>query len=623
MIEAGRKAVYADKYDGYGQGAFEQAIKNLDRNAIVTFSGKHFALTGFGIYEKGVIAEIEKRGGIVHSSMVKMADYLIVCLESPGAAKVKKALEWRQKGVSNLIVSDYQMWRAIFGIEDAIISDKDETLIGEDATPAAMVAADSIDAKEKTSPVEAEKLSAIEMKPIESETETPEATPLKENEAKSASTDFSPSKRDEKWFREYGEYVEKDPQIEFKDKIFVFDPRTKTSNNAEEVVDCGGVIRQGVSSKTDYLVVSPECDALTTLRKTIELKKKGNKVKIVTEEDFRAAIDRIPIIAPEGYSVAEDGTLDLSSETEIRSGAFKANKELKAIRIPEGVTHIGDYAFNGCENLETIELPETLISIGGNAFWNCKSLTSVTFNEELEKIGLGAFHGCKSLTSVTFNDGLEEIGQGVFSDCKSLTSVTFNEGLKGIGINAFQNCKSLTSVTFNEGLEKIGKWAFYGCESLTRLTFNVGLKEIGEDAFIGCKSLQSVTFNGKLEIIGKNAFGLNRIPVCRMPESMRGWAMENKIEEMFQRIEYFPSARNSTVKLQQSSAQQPWANSSVGAGTVPSHKEERKKQIQMQIVDLNREYNEASGFLNVFKRRKIRKQIEQLCKELNEIEQMD
>lgn len=42
-------------------------------------------------------------------------NYLIVCLESPGAAKVKKALEWRQKGASNLIVSDYQMWQAIFG----------------------------------------------------------------------------------------------------------------------------------------------------------------------------------------------------------------------------------------------------------------------------------------------------------------------------------------------------------------------------------------------------------------------------------------------------------------------------------------------------------------------------
>lgn len=120
MIEAGRKAVSADEYGD--KDAFEQAIKNLDKNATVSFSGKHFVLTGFGSYESDIIAEIEKRGGKVHSSMVKMADYLVVCLESPGAAKVKKALEWREKGAANLIVSDYQMWQAIFGKTSATSS---------------------------------------------------------------------------------------------------------------------------------------------------------------------------------------------------------------------------------------------------------------------------------------------------------------------------------------------------------------------------------------------------------------------------------------------------------------------------------------------------------------------
>jgi hypothetical protein len=113
MIEASRKAINEDEYSD--KDAFEQAIRYLDKNATVSFAGKHFVLTGFGIYEDDVIAEIKKRGGIIHSSMVKMADYLIVCLESPGAAKVNKALEWRQKGASNLIVSDFQMWQAIFG----------------------------------------------------------------------------------------------------------------------------------------------------------------------------------------------------------------------------------------------------------------------------------------------------------------------------------------------------------------------------------------------------------------------------------------------------------------------------------------------------------------------------
>ena len=88
----------------------------LDTDANVTFAGKHFVLSGFRytVYENSVIAEIEKRGGIVHSSMVKMADYLVVNLRNPGVSKIKKALEWRQKGATNLIVSDYQLWQAIF-----------------------------------------------------------------------------------------------------------------------------------------------------------------------------------------------------------------------------------------------------------------------------------------------------------------------------------------------------------------------------------------------------------------------------------------------------------------------------------------------------------------------------
>ncbi|MBO5567845.1 MAG: hypothetical protein J6A79_02705 [Clostridia bacterium] len=113
MIDAGRKAVESSFMGD--KDAFDQAVKNLDRDANIVFSGKHFVLTGFGEYEDGVIAEIEERGGVIHSHMVKMADYLIVCLESPGASKVKEALNWRKKGASNQIVSDYQMWQAMLG----------------------------------------------------------------------------------------------------------------------------------------------------------------------------------------------------------------------------------------------------------------------------------------------------------------------------------------------------------------------------------------------------------------------------------------------------------------------------------------------------------------------------
>ena len=125
MIDAARAVVEANYLAD--KEAFEKALKHLDRDAKVTFKDKHFVLTGFDANEGDVISEIEKRGGIIHKSMVKSADYLVVCLRSPGASKLNKALEWRQKGVTNLIVSDYQMWQAILGGKVKKSSTKKET----------------------------------------------------------------------------------------------------------------------------------------------------------------------------------------------------------------------------------------------------------------------------------------------------------------------------------------------------------------------------------------------------------------------------------------------------------------------------------------------------------------
>lgn len=39
------------------------------------------------------------------------------------------------------------------------------------------------------------------------------------------------------------------------------------------------------------------------------------------------------------------------------------------MRIPEGVTSIGENAFNNCKNLKTVFLPKSLKKIGTGAFW--------------------------------------------------------------------------------------------------------------------------------------------------------------------------------------------------------------------------------------------------------------
>lgn len=132
-----------------------------------------------------------------------------------------------------------------------------------------------------------------------------------------------------------------------------------------------------------------------------------------------------------------------------------------------------------------------------------------------------------------------------FQDCTSLESVTFNEALFEIGRNAFQDCTSLKSVTFNKGLRIIGTLAFWDCTSLESITFNGGWKTIDEHAFRGCESLKNVTvlvseenpLTAWLKNVSPYNFSTSKA-VLRIPESLRGWAMENDIERKFDRIEY-------------------------------------------------------------------------------------
>lgn len=73
---------------------------------------------------------------------------------------------------------------------------------------------------------------------------------------------------------------------------------------------------------------------------------------------------------------------------------------IKHIKIPSGVTSIGDRAFNYCDNLTSIETPSSVTSIGVNAFSVCTSLTSIEIPSSVTSIGDGAFNDCTSLTSI-------------------------------------------------------------------------------------------------------------------------------------------------------------------------------------------------------------------------------
>ena len=200
---------------------------------------------------------------------------------------------------------------------------------------------------------------------------------------------------------------------------------------------------------------------------------------------------------------------------------YGRRKNIKEVRIQEGVTSIGGFAFYLCSSMTSVTIPAGVTDIGASAFRECVSLTSVTVPAGVRSIGYAAFEDCIRLTSVTIQSGLMSIGDMAFAYCKRLTSVTIPEGVTSIGGNAFSCCSSLTNITLPEGLTSIGGNAFRECSSLKSVVIPAGLISLGDYAFYECSGLTSVTILEGLTEIGDSAFSdCSSLKNLSLPESL-------------------------------------------------------------------------------------------------------
>lgn len=118
-----------------------------------------------------------------------------------------------------------------------------------------------------------------------------------------------------------------------------------------------------------------------------------------------------------------------------------------SIKLPQGVTGLGESAFDDCNKLTSIILPKELTSIGDMAFWQCYDLTEITLPEGLASIGMQSFRYCTSLTSITLPATVTEIGGVAFIYCTGLTTFTCkNETPPIINADIFPNCPALTAI---------------------------------------------------------------------------------------------------------------------------------------------------------------------------------
>ena len=241
------------------------------------------------------------------------------------------------------------------------------------------------------------------------------------------------------------------------------------------------------------------------------------------------------------------------SVTSIGRQAFKGNKGLNSISIPESVTTIGSNAFDGCSGLTAVALGEGLTTIGDYAFYGATALTSVVIPESVTTIGRNAFYYCTALASITIpesvtsvgneafgvtawlnkqpqgliytgkvaykykgampvgteisiEDGTVQIASSAFYSCSGMTAITIPESVTTIDGSAFRDCTGLTSVSIPGSVSAISSFLFSGCSSLTSVSIPESVTTIGTYAFERCTSLTTVIIPSNVTNIGWYAF---------------------------------------------------------------------------------------------------------------------
>lgn len=84
-------------------------------------------------------------------------------------------------------------------------------------------------------------------------------------------------------------------------------------------------------------------------------------------------------------------------EYDIDNSAFRGNRKIKSVVLPNHITKLPYRAFDGCSSLQKINLT-SVKSISPMGFENCKALKQIVIPKTLHTIGGFTFRGCSSLT---------------------------------------------------------------------------------------------------------------------------------------------------------------------------------------------------------------------------------
>lgn len=145
------------------------------------------------------------------------------------------------------------------------------------------------------------------------------------------------------------------------------------------------------------------------------------------------------------------------------------------------VRGIGDSAFKDNKIIETVTLPNTIRFIGNEAF-SKSSIKTIDLGESVKYIYSHAFYSCNNLESITFPETVKIISNGVCSSCSKLKNVVIL-GARKIEIGAFL-CEGLKRIYLPDTLEEIEAYSFTSPCRFKQMILPQSLQKLNDTRFI-------------------------------------------------------------------------------------------------------------------------------------------
>ena len=184
-------------------------------------------------------------------------------------------------------------------------------------------------------------------------------------------------------------------------------------------------------------------------------------------------------------------------------GAYRRNKTIHHLIIPDSITYLDEDAFRTMPNLRSAHIGKGVKIIQMWNFGDCRRLQSLTISKEnphlqvrdglvLSKDGKMLYTSLYDRRHYDIPDGVETMNQIAFWYNQRLESISFPSSLRTVGDNSFSFLPRLRNLVLPEGLEKISTQCFQMCEILEHVDLPSTLKQLDIQAFDGCRSLKKV-----------------------------------------------------------------------------------------------------------------------------------